>query len=173
MNIRTLLPSLATISALGLLGISSLFLQDSINRAGELPPSVPALSVPVSGSSPLKPLPSQPKPTDLFPVINRPLFSPSRRIPEAGGTFESIDEIVGVEAPVPIVEHPPLPAPKIIMIGILEDGARLMALVRGQDGNEKWVNDGANIEGWRVVHIAPQSITLQLNGESVDIYSVD
>lgn len=172
MRFRRVLPSLAAVFAFALLGVSALFLRESL----EEPKATMTTSTEIieADQTPNETAPPNElnMPVDLYPVVSRPLFSPSRRIPEQDGIPEIVEQVP--EAPTPeVVVQPPLTPPKIAMIGILEDDGSLMALTKARDGTEQWVNYGAEIEGWRVVAITPQSITLQLNGESVDIYAVE
>ena len=172
MSTRTLLPSLATVFAAALLGVSILFLLESLEKTNTNMATSSEVAEFAPTPSDSDPLVEQVVPVDIYLVVSRPLFSPSRRIPES----ERIPEVVvqAPETPSPqIAVAPPVMPPKIAMIGVLEDDGSLMALIKRRDGTEQWVKHGAEIEGWSVATIAPQSITLQLNGESVDIYAVE
>ncbi len=168
---RRILPSISSIIAVILLCVSALSLLEALK------PQEPILAAPSAPDMPTAE-PQQEKgvspemPTDITQAAARPLFSPSRRVPE----IVSLPEVSAPEPvapPPPPVEVPIIEPPAISMIGILEDNGQLKALIKGEDRDERWVAIGAEIDGWRVRQITPLSITLQLNGESVDIYAVD
>ncbi|MCF6273254.1 MAG: hypothetical protein L3J37_08685 [Rhodobacteraceae bacterium] len=110
--------------------------------------------------------------SDISLLTTRPLLSPTRRQPVP----MAVAPIIAPAAPQPIIKTPspsPILPPDIVMIGLLGGESGPMALIRGETGAESWVQAGDEIEGWRVLVIAPKSITLQLNGKSVDIHKID
>lgn len=173
MRYRILLPSFATLISFALLGISLLFLVNSQNVVSNIPERVvaDAASFPRQNSPEVGQPTFQPLNLSLF--LTRPLFSPTRRMPVIASnpvmTFSEPAQQSAPEASVTIPAEPP----EILMIGVFEDGFRLRALIKTKDGNEQWVLPSDFIDGWRVITINPKSITLQLNGESVDIIKIE
>lgn len=173
MNMRLYFPPLATLFAFFGLAISILFLQKSMGDQDSFHSLEPASLITNATSTAPITLDEPVEAIDIYPLTTRPLFSPIRRVPEV-----IVPAAIEPEAPAPpAINQAPqleaLPSPELVMIGILLDGPTPKALTRDAGGAEKWVENGDTIEGWRVVRISTQSITLQLNDESVDIYSID
>jgi len=170
---RLYFPSLATLFAIFGLAISILFLQESIGDQENSHSFEPTSLVTSATSTAPITLDETVMAVDIYPITTRPLFSPTRRVPEviAPAAIEQEASVPAATSQTPQPEA--LPPPELIMIGMLLDGPTPKALIRDAGGNETWVQDGDIIEGWHVVHISTQSITLQLNAESVDIYSID
>lgn len=173
MNMRLNLPSLATLFTFLGLAISILFLQESIRHQKNTHYLTPPSGLTeVTSVAPIA-LDRSVEIVDIYPLTTRPLFSPSRRVPD---TVTSTPVELETPAPPPINQEPQpetTPPPALVMIGILLEGPNPKALIRDANGTEIWLQNGSIIEGWRVVRIAPHSITLQLDDESVDIYSID
>lgn len=108
----------------------------------------PAQAAPVPGTA----APS------LAPILDRPLFSPSRR-PEAA-------------APLAPLAAPPPPAPprhdrQITLKGVFIDGPEAKAFVTSSDRPEgAWVSRGGTVNGWRVAAVLAGEIRLEADGEA-------
>ena len=109
-------------------------------------------------------------------LLERPLFMRDRR----PYTEAAVEVIPPAPAPEPVItaapaapapEPEPRAPPHAPMIGIYADQSGLAALMRGDDGDERWVRIGEQLEGWRVTSITRNAITLQSDGESVVITS--
>ncbi|MBL1437658.1 MAG: hypothetical protein COB08_015825 [Rhodobacteraceae bacterium] len=173
MNMRLYFPSLATLFAFSGLAISILFLQSSMDDQESFQSLEPTSLVTSAASTAPITLDESVEAVDIYPLTARPLFSPIRRVPEV-----IVPAAIELDAPTPpAINQTPqpeaLPPPELVMIGILLDGPTPKALIRNAHGTERWVQTGDTIEGWQVVRISTLSITLQLNDESVDIYSID
>jgi len=94
----------------------------------------------------------------LSTIIDRPLFSPSRRPPAPP------------PAPAPIVQAaeppaPPPPPPNLILFGVVMDGESARAVVRaGADGKLVRAQIGDEIDGWKVSQIEGRKVVLSLDG---------
>jgi hypothetical protein len=94
----------------------------------------------------------------LSTILDRPLFSPSRRPPASP------------PAPPPIVQAaeppaPPPPPPNLVLFGVVMDGESARAVVRA--GAEKKLvraQIGDEIEGWKVSQIEGRKVVLSLDG---------
>ena len=109
----------------------------------------PAPSQDTSGITLSNPLASQPLEL-LSAIVDRPLFSPSRRPPAA---------------PVSRTAEPTAPAspPDLVVSGIVMDGTSARAVVRV--GTEKKIfhaHVGDNIDGWTVSQIEGRKLVLSL-----------
>jgi hypothetical protein len=100
------------------------------------------------------PLAAQPL-DQLSTILDRPLFSPSRRPPAR---------------PAPVVQGPapsaqPAPPPNLVLLGVVMDGEGARAIVRaGTDQKSVRAQIGDEIEGWKVSQIEGRKVVLSLDG---------
>lgn len=94
----------------------------------------------------------------LSAIVDRPLFSPSRRPPAPP------------PAPPPIVQAaepppPPPPPPNLVLFGVVMDGEGARAVVRaGADKKTVRAQIGDEIDGWKVSQIEGRKVVLSLDG---------
>jgi len=94
----------------------------------------------------------------LSTIVDRPLFSPSRRPPAPP------------PAPAPIVQAaeppaPPPPPPNLVLFGVVMDGESARAVVRsGADKKMVRAQIGYEIDGWKVSQIEGRKVVLSLDG---------
>jgi general secretion pathway protein N len=115
----------------------------SAARAEEPGPAAAALANPVAAQSL----------DQLSNILDRPLFSPSRRR-------------VPAPAPSPVVEAPappalPAPPPDLVLFGVVMDGEGARAVVRaGADKRLLRAQIGDEIDGWKVAQIEGRKVVL-------------
>lgn len=94
----------------------------------------------------------------LSTILDRPLFSPTRRPPAPP------------PAPSPIVQAaeppaPPPPPPNLVLFGVVMDGEGARAVVRaGADKKLVRAQIGDEIDGWKVSQIEGRKVVLSLDG---------
>jgi hypothetical protein len=94
----------------------------------------------------------------LSTIVDRPLFSPTRRPPAPP------------PAPPPIVQAaeppaPPPPPPDLVLFGVVMDGEGARAVVRsGADKKLVRAQIGDEIDGWKVSQIEGRKVVLSLDG---------
>jgi hypothetical protein len=94
----------------------------------------------------------------LSAILDRPLFSPTRRPPAPP------------PAPAPIVHAaeppaPPPPPPNLVLFGVVMDGEGARAIVRaGADKKLVRAQIGDEIDGWKVSQIEGRKVVLSLDG---------
>jgi hypothetical protein len=94
----------------------------------------------------------------LSTIVDRPLFSPSRRPPAPP------------PAPPPIVQaaEPPAPPPSppnLVLFGVVMDGESARAVIRaGADKKVVRAQIGDEIDGWKVSQIEGRKVVLSLDG---------
>jgi hypothetical protein len=94
----------------------------------------------------------------LSAILDRPLFSPTRRPPAPP------------PAPAPIVQAaeppaPPPPPPNLVLFGVVMDGESARAVVRaGADKKLVRAQIGDEIDGWKVSQIEGRKVVLSLDG---------
>jgi general secretion pathway protein N len=94
----------------------------------------------------------------LSTILDRPLFSPTRRPPAPP------------PAPAPIVQAaeppaPPPPPPNLVLFGVVMDGEGARAVVRaGADKKLVRAQIGDEIDGWKVSQIEGRKVVLSLDG---------
>jgi general secretion pathway protein N len=94
----------------------------------------------------------------LSTMLDRPLFSPSRRPPAPP------------PAPAPVMQvaepaAPPPPPPNLVLFGVVMDGESARAVVRaGADKKLVRAQIGDEIEGWKVSQIDGRKVVLSLDG---------
>ena len=94
----------------------------------------------------------------LSTILDRPLFSPTRRPPAPP------------PAPPPIVQAaeppaPPPPPPNLVLFGVVMDGEGARAVVRaGADKKLVRAQIGDEIDGWKVSQIEGRKVVLSLDG---------
>jgi len=94
----------------------------------------------------------------LSTILDRPLFSPTRRPPAPP------------PAPPPIVQAaeppaPPPPPPNLVLFGLVMDGEGAHAVVRaGADKKLTRAQIGDEIDGWKVSQIEGRKVVLSLDG---------
>jgi general secretion pathway protein N len=92
----------------------------------------------------------------LSTILDRPLFSPSRRPP--------------APPPPPVVQAaeppaPPPPPPNLVLFGVVMDGEGARAVVRaGADKKLVRAQIGDEIDGWKVSQIEGRKVVLSLDG---------
>jgi hypothetical protein len=92
----------------------------------------------------------------LSTILDRPLFSPSRRPP--------------APSPAPVVQGPaslapPPPPPNLVLFGVVMDGEGARAIVRvGADKKLVRAQIGDEIDGWKVSQIEGRKVVLSLGG---------
>jgi hypothetical protein len=98
-------------------------------------------------------------------IIERPLFSPSRKRPSAVRAPLAL-----VEAP-PVVTPPPLPDPEYVLAGVSISTSARRALLRNpgeESGN--WFDMGsATGEGWRISKVTPNSVDLAFGARTITL----
>jgi hypothetical protein len=92
----------------------------------------------------------------LSTILNRPLFSPSRRPPAPS----PLPVVQGPASPVP-----PPPPPSLVLLGVVMDGESARVLVRaGADKKLMRAQIGDEIDGWKVSQIEARKVVLSLDG---------
>ncbi len=114
---------------------------------------------PVTLDNPLKAL----KKEELQDTLNRPLFSEDRSPPEKP------QKRVVRQKKKPV--KPKRVYPNYALIGVVLDGARSIALLRRKtNGISIRVQQGDSVEGWKLVSVDSNSITLQQeDGEKIKV----
>jgi len=108
-----------------------------------------------SAAAAANPVAAQPL-DQLSTILDRPLFSPSRRPP--------------APPPPPVVQAPPPPAPPppppdLVLFGVVMDGEGARAVVRaGADKKILRAQIGDEIDGWKVSQIEGRKVVLSLDG---------
>ena len=108
-----------------------------------------------SAAAPANPVAAQPL-DQLSTMLDRPLFSPSRRPP--------------APPPPPVVQaaEPPAPPPSppnLVLFGVVMDGEGARAVVRaGADKKLVRAQIGDEIDGWKVSQIEGRKVVLSLDG---------
>ena len=124
-------------------------------RPSPVPLASPAPFAQATGGEPANPLASLDK-ESLDAMVERPLFAPSRHRPPPPST--------AAMAPEPAAAPPPpKPAPpSYILLGVLKDGDRAIALLRNRsDGRNFRVEVGDMIGGWQIAAVGPVSVMLK------------
>ena len=94
----------------------------------------------------------------LSTILDRPLFSPSRRPPAPPPAPPPI--VQAVEPPAP-----PPPPPNLVLFGVVMDGEGARAVVRaGADKKLVRAQIGDEIDGWKVSQIEGRKVVLSLDG---------
>jgi general secretion pathway protein N len=92
----------------------------------------------------------------LSTILDRPLFSPSRRPPAPPPPPVA-------QAPAP--PAPPPPPPDLVLFGVVMDGEGARAVVRaGADKKILRAQIGDEIDGWKVSQIEGRKVVLSLDG---------
>lgn len=112
-------------------------------------------------ASPPVPARADPAPDGRFrAMVERPLFSPTRRPPAAPPA--------PLDAPAPAAL--PLPPPDLTLSGVITGGGSGIALVRRpQDAAPIHVALGGTVDGWTVAEIRPRAIVLTRDARSVTV----
>src|SRR5271168_5211970 len=103
---------------------------------------------------------------ELSTTLDRPLFSPSRRLPKPPPP-----PVQAAEAPAP----PPSP-PNLILLGVVIDGEGARALIRtSSDRKTLRARIGDDIDGWKVSQIEGRKVVLSLEERSATftLFSAD
>jgi hypothetical protein len=97
---------------------------------------------------------------DFPAMLQRPLFSPSRR-----------KATVEPPPPPPVAQEPPKPPapPAVALIGVIADPEGSQALLRSDGDKTLRVRVGDDVRGWRVGQIDAQQLTLTLGDRAVSI----
>ena len=94
----------------------------------------------------------------LSTILDRPLFSPSRRPPAPPPAPSLV--VQAAEPPAP-----PPPPPNLVLFGVVMDGEGARAVVRaGADKKLVRAQIGDEIDGWKVSHIEGRKVVLSLDG---------
>lgn len=105
------------------------------------------------GGEAINPLASLDK-QSLRDMIERPLFTPSRRPPPEPAPSQAEPAFV----PPPL----PPPSPDYMLLGIIRNGDRATALLRSQsDGRNLRVEAGDTIGGWEIAAVGTVSVRLK------------
>jgi hypothetical protein len=92
----------------------------------------------------------------LRAMVERPLFTPSRRPPPMPET------VVVPQSSIPAPLAPASPPPSYILLGVIRDGDRAIALLRGrEDGRNIRVEAGDVIGGWEISAVQQASVSLR------------
>lgn len=92
----------------------------------------------------------------LGAIVERPLFTPSRRPPPMP------EPVIAPRLPVASPPAPPSPPPGYVLLGVIRDGDRAIALLRGrEDGRNIRVEAGDVIGGWEISAVRPASVSLR------------
>ncbi|MBT9289615.1 hypothetical protein [Prosthecodimorpha staleyi] len=106
----------------------------------------------------------------LSATRDRPLFVPSRRPPPPPPPAVVAPPPVAV---LPADPGPPAPEPVVpptaVLTGVIVGGETRIAVFRGDDGKPLTVRQGEEIQGWTVAEIQARSITLEQNGEQLEL----
>jgi hypothetical protein len=96
----------------------------------------------------------------LSATLKRPLFAPSRRAPAPNTT------------PIARSDPPPQPPPEpaVTLLGTIVDGQSSQAILRA-DGvaKDRHVRLGDDVDGWKVVDIGEQHLSLALNDRTLSV----
>jgi Tfp pilus assembly protein PilP len=100
-------------------------------------------------------------------LFERPLFEPNRRpfVPSSQPVTDEPSQ--PVEEPQP--EQPPTYADpsQLRLMGVLMTGNEQVALIATPEKPEgSWTVQGGDVSGWKVQEIAPNSVTLQVDGQT-------
>ncbi|MDA8747768.1 hypothetical protein N9M66_06110 [Litoreibacter sp.] len=169
---RTLLPLTGTLILIGILGAAGylammtitppqnghIISQDAANPNSSNPLSVTPQLVPA------------PQPDTYFAAItDRPLFAPTRRANEAK-PVAILEEPAPATTPVIVVQPEPeveIPAPNLVLLGVLTGSARNSALISLNGSEPEWFRDGADIAGWKLTTIEADAIELSETDRSL------
>lgn len=107
------------------------------------------------------PVRADPAPEPRFrAMVDRPLFSPTRRAPPAAAA--PLD--------VPAMPVPPPPPPSLTLSGVITGGGGGVALLRRpQDAAPIHVALGGTVDGWTVAEIRPRAVVLRRDARSVTV----
>lgn len=93
-------------------------------------------------------------------MVERPLFSPSRRPPPPPLAPLAM----------PALPAPPLPPPNLTLSGVITGGGGGIALVRRpQDASPILVAAGGDVDGWTVAEIHTRDIVLRRDDRTVTV----
>jgi hypothetical protein len=123
-------------------------------RPAAAPLASPQPFLPAAGGEAANPLAALDK-DSLNEMVERPLFAPSRHRPPPPS--------VAASEPEPPAAPPPKPAPpSYILLGVVRDGDRAIALLRNRsDGRNFRVEVGDMIGGWQIAAVGPVSVMLK------------
>ena len=125
-------------------------------RVGGPDPDGQASATVMQGGETVNPLASLDK-AALRDMIERPLFTPTRRPPPAPAQSEAAPALVPTLAPPS--------TPDYALLGIIRDGDRAIALLRSRsDGRNLRVEAGDMIGGWEIADIDTVSVRLKRKG---------
>lgn len=96
-------------------------------------------------------------------MVERPLFSPTRRPPPPPPSPLALPTALPIQAPPP-------PAPNLTLSGVISGGGSGVALLRRpQDQAPVRVAPGGQIDGWTVAEIRPRAVVLRRDARSVTV----
>lgn len=106
---------------------------------------------------------AEPAPEARFrAMVDRPLFSPTRRPPPAPAAPAPLDA--------PAMPALPPPAPSLTLSGVITGGGGGVALLRRpQDAAPIHVALGGTVDGWTVAEIHPRAVVLRRDARSVTV----
>jgi hypothetical protein len=120
------------------------------SRDGQAASTATPERVPGGEANPLASLDKE----SLRDVTERPLFAPARRRPPAPAPRET--------EPAFVVPPAPPPTPDYTLLGIIRDGDRAIALLRGRsDARNLRVETGDMIGGWEIAAVGAASVRLK------------
>lgn len=149
-----------------LLAITALLVWAIVNELSTVQPRIAAVAKPTAsqtGSTGAEGVaPHAVPPLDTFSEIAlRPLFSPTRRPPEA--VEASPEPVTEVEQPAP--EPVPATTPVVTVYGIVENTKERVALISIDGQALRWVREGELLDTWTVERIGEDSVTLSNLGQ--------
>jgi general secretion pathway protein N len=125
--------------------------------ASDAQPGAVAIAQNRSAATPSNPVVAQSL-EKLSAIVDRPLFSPSRRPPAPPP--EPAPVVQAAEPP-----PPPPPPPNLVLFGVVMDGESARAVVRsGADKKMIRAQIGDEIDGWKVSQIEGRKLVLSLDG---------
>lgn len=118
--------------------------------------TVPAETLAIPGLEP----PPEPLPVSEFAeIVRRPLFTASRRPPQAPE-----EEVVATAAVAPVEQAPPPPDFRLLGVA-LDEGSR-QALLRSPEQPGQWVKLGESFGGWVLESVSAEGVVL-VSGERI------
>ncbi|HTO85830.1 MAG TPA: hypothetical protein VMQ73_26660 [Methylomirabilota bacterium] len=127
----------------------------------DAPPAAATVAVPAATDAPIAP----PTPASFAAILERPLFSPTRRPPAAAPA----------PAPTPEAAAPAPPAPPIdfSLTGIvISDGSRVALVQMQGDNHVVHVAEGGEVDGWKAVTIEPERAVFR-RGDDEQVLALD
>jgi len=133
----------------------------------QLPPPPPPVAAMAEQPGQPEQTGRRPRPAVYYEaIIQRPVFSPSRR-PVAPMPAALEPE---PETPAPAVSEPePVAVPQLRLLGIIGNGSERSALISNQGGDPAWIGQGGSIAGWQIGSVGPDWIEITLDSQKIRI----